>query len=50
MSEQEKTPQPPKQKPSPKPIEKPDQLTEHSLPPVDQTPEMPPVEPPKKEE
>ena len=41
MSEQERIPQPPK------PVEQPDQLTEKSLPSVDQTPAMPPVKPPK---
>jgi hypothetical protein len=50
MSEQKKIPQPPKQQPSTTPVEKPDQLTEKSLPPVDQTPNMPPVKPPKEEE
>jgi len=49
MSEQEKIPQPPKQEPSPKPVEQPDRLTEQGLPPVDETPAMPPVKPPKED-
>jgi hypothetical protein len=49
MTEQEKTPEPPKQQPCPAPDEKPDQLIEHGLPPVDQTPDMPPVKPPKED-
>lgn len=47
MSEQEKIPQP--AQPSPKPVEQPDQNAEKSLPPVDQTPGMPPVKPPKED-
>ncbi len=49
MSEQEKVPQPPKQQPSPTPVEPPDQITEKQLPPVDETPVMPPVKPPKED-
>ncbi len=49
MSEQEKIPQPPKQQPSPAPVEQPDQLTEKQLPHVDETPAMPPVKPPKED-
>ena len=49
MSEEEKRPQPPKQSPRPTPIEQPDQFEKTGLPPVDQTPPMPPVKPPKKE-
>jgi hypothetical protein len=51
MSDPKKTPQTPKQQPtppSPKPTEFPGQTTEkRGLPPVDQTPAMPPVKPPK---
>ena len=49
MSDQEKThqPQPPKSKPTPPRPSKP--IThERGLPPVDQTPNMPSVKPPKK--
>jgi hypothetical protein len=51
MSDPKKTPQPPKQQP-PRPIpSKPETLREkRGLPPVDQTPAMPPVKPPKKEQ
>jgi hypothetical protein len=50
MSEQEKIPQPPKQPASPTPVEQPDKLTERGLPPVDETPDMPPVKPPKEDQ
>jgi len=47
MSDEKKVPQPPKY---PQPRPKPDTLEEKTgLPPVDQTPAMPPVKPPKKD-
>ena len=49
MSDQEKTPQPQTPQPNPTPVELPDQLTEKSLPPVYETPPMPPVKPPKED-
>ena len=50
MSEEEKIPETPRQPASPTPSEQPDQLTERGLPHVDETPDMPPVKPPKEDQ
>lgn len=50
MSEEEKISEAPKQPESPTPAEQPDQITERGLPSVDETPDMPPVEPPKEDQ
>jgi len=50
MSDTKKTPQPPKPQPPRPMLSKLKTFTEkRGLPPVDQTPEMPPVKPPKKD-